>query len=384
MKHTKILLYVVFAFSLILNTICFLPYKDVFSTRLNQLIHPEDYKHISIEIPDSAYIKLVLNKSLQMNGKHYSTREYQGLFKDIKTMFSGYRSHNETLINPFNIGYLYAGLSYYALNNKSESKEIIDYLNKISSQYENDSHDSLNYKIENIIQVPYGIMHLNLYKLTKLKKHLRISTSIYKQLLQLRMEGKNEIPYLPNSDFRYVDGLGMFVPFLMEYYELTGDTLARKVAKENIRIINRHCVDKETGIPHHGYNPNNFLKLGSANWGRGIGWYLLALSYCNDMVDDKIEQSIAMMDYTQFPGQPYSIFDTSTALMFEIFKQSRDDSRTIDLSIFKSHTTVSGMIDDCSGDTYSYNQYSKTFSKSEICNGLFLILVSKFSNNGSK
>lgn len=169
MKYTKILLYSVLIFSLALNAICFLPYKDVFSSRLNQLIHPEDYTHISTEIPDSDYIKLVLNKSLQMNGKHYSTREYQGLFKDIKTMFSGYRSHNETLINPFNIGYLYAGLSYYALNNKSESKEIIDYLNKISSQYENDSHDSLNYKIENIIQVPYGIMHLNLYKLTKLK-----------------------------------------------------------------------------------------------------------------------------------------------------------------------------------------------------------------------
>lgn len=279
---------------------------------------------------------------------------------------------------------MYAGLSYYALSNKSESKEIINYLNKVSSQYENNFHDSLNYKIENIIQVPYGIMHLNLYKLTKQKKHLRISTSIYKQLLQLRMEGKNEIPYLPNSDFRYIDGLGMFVPFLMEYYELTGDTLAKKIAKENIRIMNKYCVDKETGIPHHGYNPNNFLKLGSANWGRGIGWYLLALSYCNDMVDDKIEQSIAMMDYTQFPGQPYSAFDTSTALMFEIFKQSRNDSRAVNLSIFKSHTTVSGMIDECSGDTYSYNQYSKTFSKSEICNGLFLILVSKFSNNGSK
>ena len=101
------------------------------------------------------------------------------------------------------------------------------------------------------------------------------------------------------------------------------------------------------------------------------------------MVDDKIEQSIAMMDYTQFPGQPYSAFDTSTALMFEIFKQSRNDSRAVNLSIFKSHTTVSGMIDECSGDTYSYNQYSKTFSKSEICNGLFLILVSKFSNTSN-
>lgn len=348
------------------------------------MINSEDYTHLSVDIPDSVYIKLVLNKSLQMDGKNYSTREYQGLFKDIRNMLSGYRSHNETLTNPFNIGYLYTGLSYYALKNKGDSKEIVDYLVKISERYEDNSHKYLNYKIENIIQIPYGIMCINLYKLTRETKYLSISTSIYKQLLKLRLTGKEEIPYIPDSDFRYVDGLGMIVPFLIEYYELTGDTLAENVAKENIRIIQKYAVDKETGIPHHGYNPNNFLKLGSANWGRGIGWYLLALSYCSDMVDDKIEHSVAIMDYSQFPGQPYSAFDSSTALMFEIFKQSRSDKRTLDLSIFKPHTTESGMIDDCSGDTYSYNKYSKTFCKSEICNGLFLILVSKFSNNASR
>lgn len=384
MKCCRKILYIILALSIVLNIICFLPYGDVFSTRLNKMIYPEDYKHLSDDISDSVYIKLVLNKSLQMDGKNYSTSEYQGLFKDIRNMLYRHRSHNETLANPFNIGYLYAGLSYYALINKKADKEIVEYLVKVSERYEDDSHSDLNYKIENIVQVPYGIMCINLYRLTKQTKYLSISTSIYRQLLQLRLDRKYEIPYLSNTDLRYVDGLGMFVPFLMEYYALTGDTLAKKIAKENIRIIKKYAVDKETGIPHHGYNPNNFMKLGSANWGRGIGWYLLALSYCGDMVDDKIEHSVAIMDYSQFPGQPYSAFDSSTALMFEIFKQSRSDKRILDLSIFKAHTTVSGMIDDCSGDTYSYNQYSKTFCKSEMCNGLFLILVSKFSNNDSK
>lgn len=150
MKHKRILLSIIFVFSLTLNVICFLPYKDVFTTRLNQMIHPEDYAHTSVGISDSDYIKLVLKKSLQMNGKHYSTREYQGLFKDIKSMLSNYKSHNETLTNPFNIGYLYTGLSYYALNNKYKRKEIIDYLNKVSSQYENVSQDCLSYKITTV------------------------------------------------------------------------------------------------------------------------------------------------------------------------------------------------------------------------------------------
>lgn len=99
------------------------------------------------------------------------------------------------------------------------------------------------------------------------------------------------------------------------------------------------------------------------------------------MADKKIENTIAKLDYSQFPGQPYGDFDTSTALMFEIFKQSRSSKRKANISVLKSHTTESGMIADCSGDTDSYNRYSHTFCKSELCNGLFLILISKFANN---
>ena len=90
------------------------------------------------------------------------------------------------------------------------------------------------------------------------------------------------------------------------------------------------------------------------------------------------------MDYSQFLGQPFGEFDSSTALMFEIFKQSRSSKRKANISLFKLHTTESGMIADCSGDTESYNRYSHTFCKSELCNGLFLILVSKFANNNEK
>lgn len=173
----------------------------------------------------------------------------------------------------------------------------------------------------------------------------------------------------------------MYVPFLMEYYSLTGDTLAKALARENILKIKEYSVDKETGLPHHGWNPDTKVKLGSANWGRGIGWYLLALAYYDSMIDTPLVDNIMKMEYEQFPGQPYSSFDSSTGLMFEIFKQIADKRRAPDINIFKPHTTRSGMIDDCSGDTYCCNKYSGTFSKSELCNGLFLMLVSKFSNN---
>lgn len=381
MKIRKQIVHIILFLSVLFNIICVLPYKDYFISRLEKIIYPQDYIFLTEMIPDSSYKELVLNKSMQMDGSNYSTREYHGLPQDIKDLYYRNKSHNETLDNPFNMGYLYAGLSYYALYSQKSQKKIVDYLINVSERFENSTHDSLKYRIDNIVQIPYGLMYINLYKITKHRKYLNISSSIYKQLLLLRLDGSNEIPYISNSDYRYVDGLGMFVPFLVEYYNLTGDTLSKKIAKDNIGIIQKYCVDETTGVPSHGYNPNTHLKLGSSNWGRGIGWYLLALSYYRDMTDKQIENTIASLDYSQFPGQPYGDFDTSTALMFEIFKQSRYSKRKANISVLKSHTTESGMIADCSGDTDSYNRYSHTFCKSELCNGLFLILISKFANN---
>lgn len=381
MKIRKHIVYIILFLSVLFNVICVLPYKGYFISRLEKIIYPQDYILLTEMIPDSFYKELVLNKSMQMDGSNYSTREYHGLPQDIKDLYYRNKSHNETLDNPFNMGYLYAGLSYYALYSQKSKKKIVDYLINVSERFENSTHDSLRYRIDNIVQIPYGLMYINLYKITKNRKYLNISSSIYKQLLLLRLDGSNEIPYISNSDYRYVDGLGMFVPFLVEYYNLTGDTLSKKIAKDNIGIIQKYCVDEATGVPTHGYNPNTHLKLGSSNWGRGIGWYLLALSYFRDMADKQIENTIANLDYSQFPGQPYGDFDTSTALMFEIFKQSRSSKRKANISVLKSHTTESGMITDCSGDTDSYNRYSHTFCKSELCNGLFLILISKFANN---
>lgn len=158
--------------SVLFNVICVLPYKDYFISRLEKIIYPQDYILLTEMIPDSSYKELVLNKSMQMDGSNYSTREYHGLPQDIKDLYYRNKSHNETLDNPFNIGYLYAGLSYYALYSQ-KSEKIVDYLINVSEKFENSTHNSLRYRIDNIVQIPYGLMYINLYKITKQRKYLK-------------------------------------------------------------------------------------------------------------------------------------------------------------------------------------------------------------------
>ena len=69
--------------------------------------------------------------------------------------------------------------------------------------------------------------------------------------------------------------------------------------------------------------------------------------------------------------------------MFEIYEQSKDQSRKLSLDFIKPHILTNGFVDDCSGDTYGLNSYSHTFGESELCNGFLLMLVSKFDNSQS-
>lgn len=79
MKIRKHIFYIILFLSVLFNVICVLPYKDYFINRLEKIIYPKDNILLTEALSDSSYKELVLNKSMQMDGSNYSTREYHGL-----------------------------------------------------------------------------------------------------------------------------------------------------------------------------------------------------------------------------------------------------------------------------------------------------------------
>ena len=168
----------------------------------------------------------------------------------------------------------------------------------------------------------------------------------------------------------------MIVPFLMEYFHVSQDSTALLMAIENVNEYRKYGCDETTGIPVHGYNKKTHIKVGSANWGRGIGWYLLGVAYTSHIQDSTLNKSVDLLNYSQFPLSSKK-FDSSTALMFEIFKQSRNPNERRKLDFIKPYITQDGFIMECSGDTYDLNNYSHFYGPAELTNGLFLILIYK-------
>lgn len=136
----------------------------------------------------------------------------------------------------------------------------------------------------------------------------------------------------------------------------------------------RYGVDKDTGFPAHGYSKSTHIKLGSINWGRGIGWYVIAAAYLPEFKDKKLDKYLQEIGYSQFP-MTSGTFDSSVALMFELYLQRRG-IHPASIDFIKPHITKSGLVANCSGDTYDFNNHSRIFSPAELTNGLFLILIS--------
>lgn len=273
------------------------------------------------------------------------------------------------------------GISYYAMATKDSI--MMDKLKEKSMTFIDSNTHSLNYPVEKIDQATIGLLLLNLHKWYKDEQYMKVAQNLYSTIKEMK-DSQDRILYVgKGAKVDFVDALGMYVPFFMEYFKATNDSSALKIVNDNMQRYQRYAVNPLTGIPAHGYNLSNGVPVGSANWGRGIGWYLLAAAFCPQIKDATLDRTLSKLDYTQFPGDSES-FDSSTALMFEIYKQSKDKNRKLSLRFIKSHILTDGFVDDCSGDTYGLNSYSHTFGESELCNGLLLMLASKFDNSQSE
>ncbi len=83
----------------------------------------------------------------------------------------------------------------------------------------------------------------------------------------------------------YVDGTGMFTPFLAKYAELFKDEKTVEFARLQVSNYFKYGVNRITEKVYHGYQ-NGGVYQGEDGWGRGTGWFMFALGtvlkYCPD------------------------------------------------------------------------------------------------------
>lgn len=140
-----------------------------------------------------------------------------------------------------------------------------------------DSH-TLELPFEHRDQAVQAISAVKLFNYTKEKRYKCYADKMYKWLLQ--QESEYGILYVPELKNSIVDVIGMVVPFLTEYAKGFNCPEAYELALRQIEIYTKYGCDKETGIPAFAYSIDSpHIKTGRINWGRGISWFVIGLSY---------------------------------------------------------------------------------------------------------
>lgn len=365
-------------------------YIDIIPYIIRKLNKPiffkSDYESFVSKVVD---ISLKMAKSPKVEMILDDNKDFISGLSNIITKLK--KSNNKTKEWTYNFpkAFLILGLHDFYVNKNYEE------INTIANFYLNEFKNR-SLKFDCLMRIPYALFFLKVYQKTQNSNLLIPVHEAYSKLLEWKCKD-NIIYYFRkgkhmHANLHYVDGIGMYIPFLVEYYKTFNNLQAITIAKENMDYFINYGTDTNY-LPFH--NIYNNIKLGPNNWGRGISWFILGLislfeidekyfNYGNKLLDTLEKLQKEKFIWSQFPGASYKTDSSATIpflLLYVKLKRTLNESDLEDLrkTLIKL-TLENGKIYYNSGDTRDINTYSKEFSTSEFTQGILLTLITSIEN----
>ena len=196
---------------------------------------------------------------------------------------------------------------------------------------------------------------------------------------------------------RYVDTIGLAVPFLFLYSKIYHSQEERELAFFQLKKFSQYGLEKESKLPNHAYDSETKLPLGNYGWGRGCGWYALGLidSYPEmENGEDKewLKKHIVVIadSYMKFQradggfGRILQLrvgYDSSVTAVLAYYYQrcyelfGDDKYKNVSNKCtqkLKTVTKITGALDWCQGDTKDIGVLSQTFSVMPFAQGMMI------------
>ncbi len=246
----------------------------------------------------------------------------------------------------------------------------------------------------------YAFMRQNIVDIAAIRPAI---DEIYELIYKVKGD-LDTVPYRAGHyDIRFVDTIGFVCPFLYCYGAMFNVPEAILLADKQIEEYDQALL--QDAFPAHAYNIKLKLPLGIYDWGRGLGWYILGLTECHQIIKEnklpdnlQLEKRMLKIADKVLPFQTprggyraqYFVkvtHEDSSAtvlcgLLFEkCYEISRDVKyqqaalRTVDHLMY--YTVRGGKLDMCQGDTINIGQYAWLYSYMPFAQGLALKLASK-------
>ncbi len=206
----------------------------------------------------------------------------------------------------------------------------------------------------------------------------------------LSLAGGGTLPYRPGGAHRFVDTLGMACPFLTEYALLTGNADALELVKRQLDEFDARGIHPVSGLPVHCFDAAG-APVGVYGWGRGCGWYAIALAECHDLLRgkdayaDELWRRMERLANDLLPlqhengsfncilGAETRADSSATAVLgWFLARAGQADAAKRAKQYLMSVTRRSGEVDFAQGDTMGEGNYSRRFEPLPFAQGFAL------------
>ena len=255
----------------------------------------------------------------------------------------------------------------------------------------------------NPTNVDNAMLAYSLLKFSKNKKSIKPSMDYMISLVNENVsEEDGLIIYNSRKNLRYVDTLGLVCPFLVLYAAIYKAPEYANLAYDQIMKFNERGLLEDGYLPVHAYETCSYFPMGVYGWGRGTGWYIIAvLDSFLEMQDSKEKDTLRLQlhemagYYTQFQRkdggygtflQDQNTYDSSATAIFayfyaccgEIFER-RDYAHIARNAMhkLKGQTRISGKLDHCQGDTIDVGVFSTRYDVLPFAQGMGLRAFAK-------
>lgn len=221
--------------------------------------------------------------------------------------------------------------------------QYFDYIRTFYDQFVYEDGSIMKYKVEeyNIDRINPGKPLFRLYQETRDEK-------FKKAILLLRKQMKSN-PRTSEGGFwhkkiyphqMWLDGLYMGSPFLAEFAKTFNEPqLFDDVAKQLI-LMEKYARDKKTGLLYHGWDESRQQRwadsktgLSSHFWGRGMGWYSMALVDVLDFLPANHPQRETIISILKrLAAAITKVQDPKTGLWFQVLDQGNREGNYLESS----------------------------------------------------
>ncbi|WP_109742348.1 glycoside hydrolase family 88/105 protein [Arcicella aurantiaca] len=226
---------------------------------------------------------------------------------------------------------------------QSGNEKYYNYIKKYADDLINEDGSIKTYKVDayNIDALNAGKFLFAIYEKTHEAKYEKAIKLLRSQMLTHPRTSEGGFWHKKHYPHQmWLDGLYMGTPFLAQYAKVFNEPELFSDIANQIILIDKHNKNLETGLYHHGWDESKEQRWADKQtgksahvWGRGMGWYAMALVDVLDYFPKEHPQYKTILKITQEMAQTLKKYqDSSSGLWYQVMDVGKQPENYLESS----------------------------------------------------